>query len=34
MTPTTVSANQRALYGAVAGLLEPPKPGKSRAWTR
>jgi hypothetical protein len=34
ITSTTVSANQRAEYGAAIGLDEPPKPGRSSACTR
>ena len=34
ITSTTVSANQRAEYGPATGLDEPPKPGRSSAWTR
>ena len=30
----TVSANQPAEYGAVAGPFEEPNPGRSIAWTR
>ena len=34
MTSIAVSANQRAEYGPARGLEEPPKPGRSSAWTR